>query len=566
MLGLWSSRLDSLAFYDPPKSDGKPTLDAGVTSRKNRGVGAPKMSRRSSGVLLHPTSLPGPHGSGDLGATARRFVDFLADAGQTWWQMLPVGPPGYGNSPYSALSAFAGSTLLVSLDMLAQEGLLDARVLGGDAHLPHDRVDYSKTARFRHGHLRAAFDSFVRKGGETERAYLAFVGTNASWLDEFSLYAALKAAHGETHWTAWEQGVKKRDPVRLAQARRDLAREIGLVKFAQYQFDKQWRALRAYAHERGIGLIGDIPIFVAHDSADVWHHKELFRLDKEGEPVVVAGVPPDYFSRTGQRWGNPLYRWKAMRRTGYAWWVARFRMMMARFDAIRLDHFIGFQRYWEIPASEPTAIKGRWMKGPGASLFRSVERALGELPLIAEDLGAVTPKVTALRKKFDLPGIRILQFAFGTDPQAPTFLPHHYPRRCVAYTGTHDNDTMLGWFHERGGGDTSTRSKVDTERERKAALAYLGSDGNEVHWDMIRVLQMSVADTALVPLQDILGLGSDARMNRPGQAGGGANGAHGNWEWRFSKADLTHDLGARLGRLSSIYGRARDEEGRHEEG
>jgi 4-alpha-glucanotransferase len=343
-----------------------------------------------------------------------------------------------------------------------------------------------------------------------------------------------------------------RDASALARASASLASEVAFAKFEQYLFERQFQALRAECHARGIALIGDIPIFVAHDSADVWQHRELFRVKDDGTPEVVAGVPPDYFSATGQLWGNPLYRWKRMKEDGYRFWVARFRKMLARFDAIRLDHFIGFQRYWEIPAGAKTAEGGRWVKGPGEDFFRTVREALGDLPLIAEDLGAVTPQVTRLRKRFRLPGIRILQFAFGTDPQAPTFLPHHYPRRAVVYTGTHDNDTTLGWFFDPGGIGTP-RSPSQTEVERRAALRYLGGDLHEVdptqvHWAFIRVLLMSAANTTIFPVQDLLGLGSAARMNRPGEPSG-------NWEWRLADDDLTPQVATRLGRLTRTYDR-----------
>jgi len=496
----------------------------------------PKLHDRASGILLHPTSLPGPAGSeaGDLGEEARRFVDFLAEAGQSWWQMLPVGPTGFGNSPYSAQSAFAGSPALVSLDRLADDGLLDA----ADRRRP------------REDHLRAAFGAFRKRSPDP--GYAAFVAEAAPWLEDFALYRALKRAHREMQWTRWDPELRDRRPEALARARRELDDEIAYVRFQQWRFASDWRDLRAYAHARGVGLIGDMPIFVAHDSADVWQHRELFHLDDDGEPAFAAGVPPDYFSKTGQRWGNPLYRWSKLRADGYRWWVERFRATLSGFDAVRLDHFIGFVRYWAIPRSEPTAVQGRWMKGPGADLFTVVRRALGgELPLIAEDLGAVTPAVHALRRRFDLPGLKILQFAFGTDPQAPDFLPHNYERHAVVYTGTHDNDTTAGWFHDPGSG---TRSPAQTEKERRAALAYLGSEGagSDIHWKMIRAATMSVANLAVVPAQDLLGLGTEARMNRPGVE-------QGNWSWRLPPDALTPALAARLRHLAATYGRLRED-------
>jgi 4-alpha-glucanotransferase len=492
----------------------------------------PKLIDRTSGVLLHPTSLPG----GDLGAAAREMVDFLTAAGCSWWQMLPVGPTGYGNSPYSAQSAFAGNPGLVSTERLFAEGLLT----------PADR------ARPPEERLRAAFDG---AGGRFDTSG-GFAAEARDWLDDFALYRAIKAAHGQVQWTRWPAPLRDRDPDALARFREAHARELDFERFVQARFFADWRALRAYAHERGVALIGDLPIFLAHDSADVWLNRGQFHLDEAGEPTLVAGVPPDYFSATGQRWGNPLYRWAEMRATGFAWWIARFRSALSLFDAVRLDHFIGYERYWAIPAREPTAIKGKWRPGPGARFFRAVGDALGELPLIAEDLGLVTPEVESLRARFGFPGIKLLQFAFGTDPQAPSFLPHNYPREAVAYTGTHDNDTTVGWFTDLG---TAARG-VQGTRERRAALRYLGApedddardEGREIHWRMIRAIMASVANVAVVPAQDLLGLGSEARMNHPGTTTG-------NWEFRLQPGALTPAIAARLRELSETYGRRRPE-------
>jgi 4-alpha-glucanotransferase len=460
----------------------------------------PTLRERTSGVLLHPTSLPG---RGDLGEGSRAFVDFLARAGQSWWQMLPVGPPGFGGSPYSAESAFAGNAALL-----------------GDEPAPSD----------------AALARFERDN---------------PWLEDYALFRALKEAHGLLEWTRWEKPYRLRDPEALSRATREHATAIARVKREQLAFETQWQRLRAYAREKGIGLIGDIPIFVAHDSADVWAHRELFRLDADGFPTVIAGVPPDYFSATGQRWGNPLYRWKRLARRGYDWWMARFRMALGRFDAVRLDHFIGFVRNWEIQSSEPTAVNGRWIKGPGVSIFEALARTLGrkieDLPLIAEDLGAVTPKVTRLRDTLRLPGIRVLQFAFGTDPQAHAFLPHNYPRRAVVYTGTHDNDTTVGWFE---GGEGSTRDRAQVAREQETAKAYLPSDGKDIAWDMMRCAWASVANVAIAPMQDLLGLGCRARMNTPGVP-------HGNWLWQMRDGDASNKLADRLRALTITYGRER---------
>jgi 4-alpha-glucanotransferase len=496
---------------------------------------------RSAGVLLHPSSLPGPREGGELGPAAHAFLEFLAAAGARWWQMLPVGPTGYGNSPYSALSAFAGNPALISVDRLVEDGLLGA----GDAAA-------ARTATDRHIALRRAFAAFRGGAGGTRvaSALERFREAEQAWLPDFVLYRALKRAHGEVEWTRWPAPLRDRQGPALERARGALAEEIAFAEFEQLRFDDDWRALRAAAASRGIGLIGDLPIFVAHDSADVWQHRELYHLDGDGQPTVVAGVPPDYFSATGQRWGNPLYRWRRMAVDGYAWWVARFRSALGRFDAVRLDHFIGFSRAWQVPASEPTAARGRWVKGPGAALFQTVTEAFGggPLPFIAEDLGLVTPAVTRLRRRFGLPGIKIFQFAFGTDPQAPRFLPHNYPRRAVVYTGTHDNDTAAGWFGDRGGPGTP-RAPEQAEKERRALLRYLGSeDVHDIHWQMIREVLRSVARLAVIPVQDLLGLGSEARMNRPGIATG-------NWAWRLEPGTPGLEIAARLRAMLESYGR-----------
>jgi 4-alpha-glucanotransferase len=490
-------------------------------------VRLPRLNERGAGVLLHPTSLPGPGPAGDIGIGARHFVDFLASAGQRWWQMLPVGPPGFGGSPYSALSAFAGSEELIATEALKE---------GGEG--AGSRAQATRAAHAVHRARRGP-------GGE---AFAAFCDAHRSWLEDYALFRTLKRANGGVQWTRWPRPLRDRDSAALEEARRTFADEIDLRRFEQFRFEEDWAALRRHAERRGVALIGDIPIFVAHDSADVWQHRELFHLDASGEPTVVSGVPPDYFSNTGQRWGNPLYDWDRLRATGYRWWVDRFQATLARFDAIRLDHFIGFVRYWEVPAADATAAGGRWMKGPGIHLFLAVRRALGELPLIAENLGEVTPAVEALRRRLGLPGLRVLQFAFGTDPQAAQFLPHNYRRRTVAYTGTHDNDTTVGWFTDPGSKDQG-RSPEQAEKERQAVMHYLGLErGDEIHWAMIEAVQASVANLAVVPAQDLLGLGSAARSNRPGQA-------EGNWTWRLPEGSLTPAIAARLRDLATTFGR-----------
>jgi 4-alpha-glucanotransferase len=499
------------------------------------------LSDRASGVLLHPTSLPGAHGCGDLGPAAYAFAQSLSGAGQGWWQMLPVGPVGYGNSPYSAQSAFAGEPLLISLERLVEEGLLPRRSLAEEPQHPAGRVDYVKARLTRERQLRAAFTAFARRTSDHPQFEL-FCAENTAWLEDFALYGAIKRARRDRAWTEWEPELRSRDPGALDRARHALRDEIHQRRFEQFVFARHWQSLREECRRLGVGLIGDLPIFVAHDSADVWVHRDLFLLDPQGQPTVVAGVPPDYFSATGQRWGNPLYDWERATETKFRWWLQRFAQTFARFDAVRLDHFIGFTRDWEIPASEPTAENGRWKPAPGAKLFE----ALGPAQLIAEDLGAVTPEVTALRERFGFPGMRVLQFAFGTDPQAAAFLPHNYERNSVAYTGTHDNDTTAGWFHDCG---SAQRSAAQCEKERRAALAYLGAegDGRDIHWRMIRGVWSSVANLAIAPAQDLLGLGTEARMNRPGTSGG-------NWVWRLEEPLPEEALG-RLRELTRIYGR-----------
>jgi 4-alpha-glucanotransferase len=495
---------------------------------------------RSSGILLHLSSLPGPHGIGDLGG-ASAFVDRLVAAHQRWWQMLPVGPAGYGDSPYSALSAFAGNPLFLDV----------APFVGSVPGLPEtDAVDYDAVTKHRERLLRGAFRPHAK-------AIEAFAEREAAWLDDYALFDAIKRAHGGRAWIEWEPELRDRAPTALARAARELAEDIAFAKATQWAFDEQWSALRAYCRERDVGLIGDMPIFVALDSADVWQHREAFDLSETGQPNHIAGVPPDYFSATGQRWGNPLYRWRALAKTGYRWWVDRFRAALRRFDVVRLDHFIGFARYWRIPASEPTAMNGKWMKGPGRALFDAVAKATTwPLPLIAEDLGAVTKRVTKLRRDLGLPGIRLMQFAFGTDPQAPSFLPHNHDRNAVVYTGTHDNDTSVGWFTDPGGTETSTRTREEADRERHRVLAYLGRDHGEAiepAHEMMRLAMASVARTCIVPMQDVLGLGREARMNRPGTA-------EGNWRWRMRRNAFDDRAVERLRRMTLIYGRSGSKE------
>lgn len=508
------------------------------------------LTERASGVLLHVTSLPGPHGNGDLGVEARSFVDFLARAGQRWWQMLPVNPVGPGFSPYSGVSAFAGNPLLIDLRSLVDERWLEPEAVA--AALPEAHTDYPAAVELRTAAMRMAFTRFQREHGRYTRELSAFRARAQFWLADYALFMALKRAFKGAPWTAWPVGLSRYERSALAASRRELGHEVQFYEFEQFVFDRQWRALRDYAAQRGVGLIGDAPIFLAHDSSDVWGNQESFRLDASGEPTHVSGVPPDYFSKTGQRWGTPLYRWKVLKQREYRFWIERFRTLMERFDAIRLDHFIGFARYWEIPASEPNAVRGRWVKGPGSDLFEVANQKLGALPFIAEDLGSVTPAVRRLRKRHGMPGMRLMQFGFSGELGQNDFLPHRYVRNCVAYTGTHDNDTSVGWYNDAGG-EATPRSAEEAEAERRAAHLYLhGPFAGEltmgIHWYMIRALFASVANTAIVPMQDLLGLGSEARMNTPGLS-------EGNWTYRVQSSELSAELAELLRTFTQIYGR-----------
>lgn len=503
---------------------------------------------RSSGILLHPTSLPGPYGIGDLGAEAHRFADFLRDAGQTIWQVLPLGPTGYGDSPYQCFSAFAGNPLLLSLDTLVKRGYLAAADLGNRPMFPNDHVDFGRLIEWKLPLLRKAYDGFVGKADAADRQqYDAFCQAHDAWLDDFALFMALKQVHDYVMWTLWDKSYALREPAALEQARREFHDEIECQKFIQFEFERQWAELKAHCGRNGIRLMGDVPIYVAQDSSDVWAQKDLFELQPDGKPRVIAGVPPDYFSATGQCWGNPIYDWPAHAQQGYAWWIARFRRSLEMLDLIRLDHFRGFEAYYEIPGDATTAVNGKWVKGPGAPLFEALEAALGQLPIVAENLGVITPGVEALRERFGFPGMSILQFAFGNDPQAPDFKPHNYPHHRTAYTGTHDNDTVCGWWNSTGAAD-STRTPEDVAKELEFARRYLNTDGTEIHWVMIRTLMACVADTVLFPLQDVLGVGSEGRMNLPGTSSG-------NWRWRFRSMDLFPGTAARLKELAETYDR-----------
>jgi 4-alpha-glucanotransferase len=507
------------------------------------------LDKRSSGILLHPTSFPGHGGIGDLGPTAYGFIDFLASARQGLWQILPLNPAGIGNSPYSSTSAFAGNILLISLERLADRGLIShERVSSLRVH--EGRVNYPEVVRSKVPLLQEAAATFLRTArGEPRERFDRFVAQNSWWLEDYVLFDSLRMRYEQRSWNTWPRALAHREPAALAAVREELRAELDRARFLQFAFFEQWRALHSYCSSKGVKIIGDVAIFVSYDSADVWTHPDTFRLDANTlEPECVAGVPPDAFSVTGQRWGNPLYRWAELKHRGYDWWVRRMSWALESCDIIRLDHFRGFQQYWEIPNSEPTAVHGRWVDGPGNDLFRVLNERLGDLPFIAEDLGVITPDVNALREKWHMPGMRILQFAFG-DPGAHIYLPHRYQPNTVVYTGTHDNDTTLGWWQNCA------------EHERHFARALVGECNDGINWAMIRLAQSSTANLCVVPLQDVLSLGSEGRMNIPSLADG-------NWTWRYSPDALKPELAQRLAVLAEVTDRqpSFDEKRRREAG
>ena len=487
---------------------------------------------RAAGVLLHPTSLPGP-GTGDLGPGAHRFVAWLAAARQSLWQLLPLVAVNEGGSPYNALSAFAGNPLLLSPEELVREGWIGEEDAAPPPGLPAEGIDFGAVLRWKEAVVAAAY----RRLTPERRAMLAeYRDREAAWLDDYALFRALRDAFGAP-WTGWPEALLRRDPAALAEAGRALAEEVGRHALAQLLFDRQWGALRSAASANGIRIVGDVPIFVAHDSADVWAHPGLFALDPGGSPTVVSGVPPDYFSATGQLWGNPLYRWEVMAKDGYRWWIERFRRTLSMVDVVRIDHFRGFESYWEVRAGAPDAIGGRWVPGPGRRLFDAVREALGALPLVAEDLGLITPEVEALRDDLGLPGMRVLQFAFGEGGEGNPHLPANYVHNAVAYTGTHDNDTVLGWH-----------AAADARERAGAERAAEGTRG-ELSWRLVETVLRSGAGWAVIPLQDLLGLEEGGRMNTPGVA-------EGNWRWRVAEGALTPALADRLAALVRSTGRA----------
>jgi 4-alpha-glucanotransferase len=485
---------------------------------------------RKAGILLHPTSLPGPYGMGEIGPSARDFVRTLQSAGQTYWQVLPLGPTGYADSPYQTLSTFAGNPMLISFDDLIEDGLLLPDEMADRPAFPEDRVDYGPVLEYRQQILDKVCGAFSKRASEDLKVeFKVFCKEQAEWLADYALFVVLKEEYDLRPWTEWAPEYRSRDPEALKAFARSKAARIRRAKLRQFLFDRQWNALRNVAHAHGIQLIGDIPIFVAHDSADVWANQELYYLDEQGHPTVVAGVPPDYFSATGQLWGNPLYRWDLHKETGYAWWLKRMKHMVSQVDIVRVDHFRGFEAYWEIPADHDTAMNGKWVKGPGADFFRALQDELGDIPVIAEDLGVITHEVDVLRDTFALPGMRILQFSFSDDLESH-MRPDGFPENCIVYTGTHDNDTTVGWFW-REAGVNNTETEEEIARERQAVLDHVHTDGSQINWDLIALAHRLRPHTAIVPLQDLLGLGTEARMNVPGRMDG-------NWAWRFRQRDL----------------------------
>jgi 4-alpha-glucanotransferase len=494
---------------------------------------------RAGGVLCHPTSFPSPYGIGDLGPGAYDFVNWLVSARQGLWQVLPLSPTGYGDSPYQSFSAFAGNPNLISPDQLCLSGLLPAETLDQIPVFPPRRVDFGAVVPYKTELFRRSFEYFQARGTADQcAAFEHFRKANAAWVEDYGFFMALKAHFGGGSWQDWPRAVRVREPGVVDKYRQELGSEITYQVYLQWVFAEQWSAIKSYANSNRIRIIGDIPIFVAEDSADVWSHPEQFQLDKNGRPTVIAGVPPDNFSASGQRWGNPHYNWDVMAGNGYHWWIDRIRKTLETVDILRIDHFRGFEGYWAVPAKEKTAIKGKWVKGPGEALFKAIEGALGDLPIIAEDLGVITPEVDALRNEFDFPGMKVLQFGFALDNDAK-YLPHSFERNYVVYPGTHDNNTVTGWFNEQ----------IRTPQEKWNALRYMKSDGTDLAWDFIRAAWASVCDMAVTLLQDVMGLGAEGRMNFPSTTSG-------NWQWRYTHEMLTDNLRARLLELTMLYGRA----------
>jgi 4-alpha-glucanotransferase len=474
---------------------------------------------RSCGVLVHPTSFPAPYGIGDFGPEARAFIDFLSKTDQTVWQVLPLSPVGYGNSPYASYSAFAGNEYLISPDILHDKGLLTTDEIQESRIPVHTSTEYDRSYDLKDRLLHIASGRFYdQQKSRGEKQFNQFKKENGHWLDDYVLFTVLSKQYDRKSWNKWDPGTAQRDPAVLKKKRKEFETEIRHEIWLQFEFHNQWMELKKYANESGIRIIGDIPIFVDHNSADVWANPEYFAVDGHGNREIVAGVPPDYFSETGQLWGNPVYKWDILKKDGYQWWINRFHQMFHLFDAIRVDHFRGFESSWQVSATEETAVKGNWIKGPGKDLFVTIRKELGEVPIIAEDLGCITPEVNKLRDHFEFPGMKILQFAFGSDA-GNSFLPHNYGQNSVVYTGTHDNDTTIGWY------------KTAPEKEQHFLRIYTRSDCSEPHWELIRLAMLSVSDQAIFPLQDYMNLDTDHRMNIPGTVGN-------NWEWRYTTTML----------------------------
>ncbi len=494
---------------------------------------------RSSGILLHPTSLPSRFGIGELGLEAYKFIDFLVASSQQLWQVLPLGPTGYGNSPYASFSALAGNPLLISMEQLQEQGWLTQDDFANLPDFPAHYVDFDRVIQTKMPLLQKAYDNFKAKASPIqEKEFIAFCELKASWLDDYALFMAIREAHNGASWHHWERGIATSQPNVKAEWRDRLKNEILFHKYLQFEYFRQWTRLKQYANAEGIQIIGDIPIYVAHDSADVWAHPEIFCLDEEtGEPSLMAGVPPDYFSETGQLWGNPVYQWEKLQKDNFSWWIERFEFLLDYVDIVRIDHFRGFEAYWAVEQGETTAMNGTWVKAPGVEFFGALNDKLGKLPIMAEDLGVITPEVDALRDRFEFPGMKILHFAFGGGPDNP-YLPFIYTRNCVVYTGTHDNNTTVGWFNQL------------SDWERENVLRYLGSTSHDgIHWDLIRLALGSVANQAIIPMQDILGLGGEAQMNFPGKA-------EGNWGWRYQSWAINDEIRDRIKSLTYTYGRA----------
>ncbi len=499
------------------------------------------LNSKASGILLHPTSLPSPYGIGDLGTEAYRLIDFLAEGFQKLWQVLPLGPTGYGNSPYLCYSALAGNPLLISLEKLRDNGWLTDEDLNQLPEFPVEYVDYELVIATKMPLLLKANNNFqANPSPQVKEKFKQFCSKNQEWLDDYSLFMAIKETNHGASWHKWEKSIANREQDTVKRWKTRLKDKINFQKFLQFQFFSQWQELKKYANHRGISILGDLPIYVAHDSVDVWANREIFCLDERtGEAALMAGVPPDYFSATGQLWGNPVYNWDKLLETDFQWWVKRFQGMLDCVDLIRIDHFRGFEAFWAVPQGEATAVNGTWIQAPGEALFYRVNEKLGKLPIVAEDLGVITPEVEALRDKFEFPGMKVLQFAFDSGPGNP-FLPHNYQNsNCIVYTGTHDNNTTVGWFEER------------SPEEKARVTDYLGNMDSEegIHWSLIRLALNSNAVQAIFPLQDILGLGSQGKMNQPGVTGG-------NWQWRYQVGDLKEELSDRLKHLTYLHSRS----------